>query len=418
MSLAVDETMFADEPAFEERVAFAAFVADPDTQAAAVELAGRQGWPAGEVQQGGLAAALRQLGVVATPELMLVDLSDVADPAEAVLGLQELTGGSKVIALSTHNDVGMFRRVLDAGAADYLVKPVTAEQLADAVRRVAEAGSRAGTAPARLGRCVAVVGARGGTGASTLAGNLAWLVASERERRTALLDLDLQFGSQALAFDATPSAGLREALEDPDRVDEMFLDYTGVQLDQRFTLFAAEESVDDTPKVPGTSVAQLLGKLRAGWEFTVVDLPRGLVGEQPDLLEQVTDLVIVTDLSLAGLRDCNRLIRLARPQAGKLRLRIAANRMGKQIPGQVQPGEFAKELEAELSAQLTFDPDALAKAAMAGKPLAASAPKAKLLKDVRALLVDLIGDARKPRKSLFGGLAKAKAKAKPAAKSA
>ena len=401
MSVAEDQMAFSDGDVFEDREPFAAFVVDEDGYGAVTNFAKQRGWPTGEVQRGGLSAALRQLGVVAAPELMVVDLSDVDDPAAAMDGLNELTGGSRVIALGTQNDVGMFRRVLDAGAADYLVKPVTAESLDEAVRRAEEAAASGGTAPARRGRCVAVVGARGGVGASTLAGNLAWLIASERERRVGLIDLDLQYGNQALAYDVAPGAGLREAIEDPERVDEMFLDHTGVKIGERLSIFAAEEAVDDGPQIPGGSLAQILAKIREARDVVVVDLPRGLLGQHPDVLEQVTDLVVVSDLSLPGLRDCNRLVRLAKPHGGKLRVRIVANRVGKQAPGQVEAAEFAKELETELSAQLCFDPDAVAKSAMAGKPLPQAHPKSKLLKDLRAFVTELVGEPRKVRKPLF-----------------
>lgn len=401
MSVAEDLTAYSSPDAgFEDSEPFAAFVADDETHAAAVELARRRGWPTGEVQRGGLATALRQLGVVAPPELMLVDFSDLEDPAQAMDGLAELAGGTRVIALGTRNDVGMFRRVLDAGAADYLVKPVTADQLGEAVDRVEAARTASGPGAVRLGRCICVVGARGGVGASLLAGNLAWLIAEERERRVGLLDLDLQYGSQALAFDVAPSPGLREALEDPERVDETFLEHTAAKLSERLHVFAAEEAVDDGVQVPGRATAELLRRMREQREVLVVDLPRGLLGQAPDLLEQVTDLVVVSDLSLTGLRDSNRLLRLARPLGGKLRVRVVANRTGKNAPGQIEPSEFAKELEGDLAGRVSWDPGAAAKTAMAGKPLALAEPKARLLGDLRRLMTELVGAPRKRRKGL------------------
>jgi pilus assembly protein CpaE len=274
------------------------------------------------------------------------------------------------------------------------------------VQRAETAQIASQPAQARRGRCIAVVGARGGVGASTVAGNLAWLVASERDRQTGLLDLDLQYGCQALALDLQPAGGLREALEDPERVDDSMIDNLGVKAGERLTVFAAEEAVDDVPVMPRTAATQLLAKLRETRDVLVADLPRHLLGQQPDLLDQVTDLVIVTDLSLAGLRDCNRLVRLAKQQGGKMRVRVVANRVGKQAPGHVGVQEFAKELETELAGQLSFDPENIAKAAMAGRTLSDGAPKAKLLADLQVLLVDLVGEPRKPKRSLLSFLKK------------
>ena len=406
MSLAEDQSAFSADPELDAREPFGAFVSDDTAYAAAVQLAGKRGWPPAEVQRGGLAAALRQLGVIAAPEILLIDLSEVTEAEEIAAGLGELAAGSKVIALGTQNDVEMFRRVMDAGAADYLVKPVDTKQLAAAVQRAETARIAGQPVQVRRGRCIAVVGARGGVGASTVAGNLAWLVASERERQTGLVDLDLQYGCQALAFDLQPAAGLREALEDPERVDDSMIDNLGVKAGERLTVFAAEEAVDDVPVMPRAAATQLLAKLRESRDVLVADLPRQLLGQQPDLLDQVTDLVIVTDLSLAGLRDCNRLVRLAKQQGGKLRVRVVANRVGKQAPGHVGAQEFEKELEAGLAAQLSFDPENVAKAAMAGRTLSVGAPKAKLLADLQVLLVDLVGEPRKPKRSLLSFLKK------------
>ncbi|MBK1696282.1 AAA family ATPase [Rhodovibrio salinarum] len=406
MSLAEDQSVFSADPDLDAREPFGAFVSDDTTYAAAVQLAGKRGWPPAEVQRGGLGAALRQLGVVAAPDILLVDLSGMEDVEDIAASLGELAAGSKVIALGTQNDVAMFRRVMDAGACDYLVKPVHTQQLAAAVARAETSRPAGQAAPVRRGRCIAVVGARGGVGASTVAGNLAWLIASERERQTGLLDLDLQYGCQALSLDLQPAAGLREALEDPERVDDSMIDNLAVKADARLSVFAAEEAVDDVPVMPRTAVTQLLAKLRESRDVLVADLPRHLLGQQPDLLEQVTDLVIVTDLSLPGLRDCNRLIRLAKQQDGKLRVRVVANRVGKQAPGHVDAREFDKELESDLAAQLSFDPENVAKSAMAGRTLSHSAPKAKLLADLRTLLVDLVGAPRTRKRALLGFLKK------------
>ena len=77
-----------------------------------------------------------------------------------------------------------------------------------------------------------------------------------------------------------------------------------------------------------------------------------------------------------------------------------------EAPGHVGAQEFEKELESDLAAQLSFDPENIAKAAMAGRMLSLGAPKAKLLADLRVLLVDLVGEPRKPKRTLFSFLKK------------
>lgn len=401
MSVAEDQSLYseADE---EPREAFAAFVCDEETHAAATALAGRRGWSKGEVQHGGMAAALRQLGVVTAPEIMLIDVSEATDPAQALEGLSELAGATRVVAVGTQNDVGLFRQMLEAGAADYLVKPVTAEMLDEAVTRVEQAGHTQAPAPVRRGRCIAFVGARGGVGASTAAGNVAWLIAEERQRRVALIDLDLQFGTLALGFDVEAGAGLREAVEDPERVDELFLSRAATSLGQYLHVLAAEEPVDDAPHVAGQALSRLVATLRERYDVLVLDAPRGVLAGHPDLLEQVTDVVLVSDLSLAGLRDSNRLLRFLKGQGAKVRTQVVANRVGKALKGQIEPKEFDRELEGDLGRRISLDAESLAKAAMLGKPLGESVKNSRLLKDLRALTVDLVGEPRRRKRGLFG----------------
>ncbi|RDD62692.1 AAA family ATPase [Ferruginivarius sediminum] len=411
MSVAEDQTLYSELDE-EPREAFAAFVCDDETHSAAVALAGRRGWPKGEVQHGGMAAALRQLGVVAAPEIMLIDVSDASEPAQALDGLSELAGEARVLAVGTQNDVGLFRQMLEAGAADYLVKPVTAEALDEAVKRIEQAGATGqAPTPARRGRCIAFVGARGGVGATTLAANIAWMIAEERERRVGLIDLDLQFGTLALSFDVEAGPGLREALEDPDRVDELFLSRAMTSIGERLSVLASEEPVDDAPHVVGQAVPKLLESLRERSDLLILDVPRSLLASHPDVLEQVTDVVVVSDLTLAGLRDSNRLLRFLKAQGGKVRTHVVTNRVGKALKGQIEASEFARELEGDMGRQITLDSDSMAKAAMQGKPLGESVKNGKLLKDMRALTVDLVGEPRRRRKSLFSFSRKAKKKA-------
>lgn len=383
----------------EAREPFAAYVCDDTTQAAALALARKRGWPRGEVQQGGLAAALRQFGVVAPPELMLVDLSDGDNNDQALGGLAELAAGGRVIALGNENDVRMFRAALDAGAADYLVKPVNVDTLDAAVTRAEQRGPAAGAAAAPKGRCIACVGVRGGVGASTVSGNLAALLAGERARRVCLVDLDLRFGTAALDFDLTPSAGLREALEDPDRVDDFFVDRAVVKRDEGFSVLAAEEPLEDAPKVAPAALPHVLGPLRERYDLVVLDLPRTLLVDQPAVLESLTDVVLVTDLTLPGLRDSNRLLRFLQSHANKAQVRVIPNRVGKGGPGQIEPRAFGRELETSLGRSLSLDAEALNKAALAGKPLHAAAARSRFLRDLRGLLDDMVG--RPKRRGLF-----------------
>lgn len=386
----------------DEREPFAAFVSDDITREAAARMAAKRGWPTAMVRRGGLAAAIRSVGVVEAPRAMIIDLSDMADAEDALDALAELTAAdTRVIALGAENDVALFRRLLASGVADYLIKPVTAEALDGALARAEAAEQANASRPARRGRVIAFVGSRGGVGTSTLTANAAWVMASELERRTVLVDLDLQFGTLALTLDLDPGRGLREALEDPTRIDELFIDRAVHRIDDRLHALTAEEALDDNATFDSRAVSQMLDQLSERYHCVVVDLPRTLLGTAPDLLNAFTDVTVVSDLSLVGLRDANRLIRLAKASAPDARLRVVANRAGPGKKGQIAARDFERALEIPLKHSVPADDKAATKSANVGRPLVDVAGKSRLMLAVRQLAVDVAGRGKPKKKSLF-----------------
>jgi len=185
---------------------------------------------AAQVYVGGWDQALAALADVAPPSFLVIDLSEQSDLVAGVNAVAEFCEpGTRVLVLGAVNDVSTYRALLDLGVTDYLVKPVAAPQAAAALRRMAESavpGSGAdGTTAARNEGCVTgVVGARGGTGATTVAVNLAVALSSEAPGKTALVDLDLRFGTAAMMLDVEPGRGFKEALDNPQRLDSLFVE--------------------------------------------------------------------------------------------------------------------------------------------------------------------------------------------------
>src|SRR5262249_2897184 len=150
-----------------------------------------------------------------SPENVIVDISDAEMPASQIHDLAELCEpGVTVIAIGDRNDIALYRDLVQAGVSEYIVKPVTAQLLTKALNGAPTSGERSPISRKR-GKVVAVVGARGGVGATTLATHLALHLANQQSRRVMLLDLDLYTGDCALALNIKPTPGLREALSNP-----------------------------------------------------------------------------------------------------------------------------------------------------------------------------------------------------------
>src|SRR5438105_2770923 len=208
------------------RVRLVAFVLDGEGEASLTSCFAQLSVPTPMIKRGGLAGAIRYLGTERSPESIIVDISGAEMPASQIHDLADLCEpGVIVIAIGDRNDVALYRDLVKAGVSEYIVKPVTAQLLAKALIGAPLSGER-NPISRKLGKVVAVVGARGGVGATTLAIHLAVHLANQQSRRVMLLDLDLHTGDCALALNLRPTPGLREALANPLRIDSVFLDRT------------------------------------------------------------------------------------------------------------------------------------------------------------------------------------------------
>lgn len=389
------------EPSLTGPDAFAAYLADQTTRALVARHAGTRGWPTSAVQGGGLPAAARTFAVAEPPSILLVDISDCADPLGDFDSLSEsIESGCRVIAVGSSNDARLYRGLLAKGAVDYLVKPFDETLLAEALVRIDR--QRAPRADARPTRRLAVTGARGGAGASTVACTLAALIAGRHRMRTTLVDLDLRFGDAALALGVACGPGLRECLEHPDRIDELFLERAVVDAGDRLRVLAAEESIGDELRHPPGGFAALAEHLATASAMIVVDLPRAGAG-LADVIAAVDDLVVVAELTLASARDTLRLKQLAQGIEAAPQIRVVANRIGRHGVEQITRAEFETVVGQRLACCLPVDRVATTAAAAAGRPLPEVAGRSPLVKRLSALAVDIVG-APPGRVGLIGRL--------------
>ena len=378
-----------------DREPFGAYLADDAAVTAAQAVARERGWSAGSIRKGGLATALRLLEVAAPPRFLLLDVEGA--PAEEVeAGLTEMARlGSAVIALGAVNDVAYFRRILRAGARDYLVKPVDADLIGEVLVRL----ERPADAAAHQGRVVGFLGARGGVGVTTVAINAAAIMADKLSRRTALVDMDLYAGNIALALDLEPTRGLREAFDDPERVDEVFLQNAMARIGKNLHVLATEEAFDDTVRMTDDKVLMLADTMRRNFDMSILDLPRHFVMREPALFTRFDDLVIVAEFTLQSLRDANRLGRLLQPRNRQMKIHVVVNRAGPKPD--VTPKEFEAGLDGKLRCVFPLDARAFSAAALKGRPLVSNAPKHRIVGDLHRLCIELAGVPEEPKQGLF-----------------
>jgi pilus assembly protein CpaE len=370
---------------------FLAAVADEVTREAVRQAAAQFGWPSGRVRDGGAAAIREFLKEGASPEVLLVDVSDSADPVGELDALAEVCEPhTKVLALGRANDIGLYRTLIRMGVSDYLVKPVSAEVLVEALGRArqttAEARQAAGAA-----RVYAFVGARGGVGTTSLAVSTASTLAREHGKRTVLLDLDLQFGAAALSLDLEPERGLRELLANPERIDSLLATSAMAHAGEGFRILSAEEPLEEDLDVAPAGLQALLGAINEGCDAVVVDVPRRSDALTREALARADVVVVVTDLTLPAMRDAQRLMRLLKTLKPQGSVLVVANRAGG-AAGELPQAEFARALGGPLAVVAPADAKAAQAAAEQAKPLVETAGKAPLAAELRKLAARLAGD--------------------------
>ncbi len=354
-----------------------AFVCDDEAGAVVSEVLAARGLAA-LVENGGIAAAIEYVSAGTSPRLMIVDLSQSSSPMADIDALAEVCEpGTTVVALGVANDVGLFRDLLTAGVTDYLVKPLDRVALEQAVGEAIDTAQSA-TGDEKAGKVITVIGARGGVGATSIAVNTAWVLAHQRKQRVAILDLDLQFGAVALALDVEPGRGLREALENPDRIDSLFIASATVNAAENLYVLGAEEPLEQLWAPDPEGLDRLISELKQNFDCVVIDLPRSAALSHGAVLKASTDVVLVTDRSLIGMRDSMRLSAMLKTVASEAEPLVVANRAGADKKAEIPAREFERGTEMKIDLSLPEEPKTMALAWHSGKAAAAVVKGGKL----------------------------------------
>jgi pilus assembly protein CpaE len=363
------------------REPFVAFVCDEATAESLRPIAIEQGWNPEKVNKGGLRNAVQTLSVSASPNVLFVDLSESGDPLNDINALAEVCEpGTVVIASGQVNDVRLYRDLVASGIQDYLLKPLNPDVLRETFVQAQAALSAPKQADATSDRphcAVAVIGTRGGVGASTLATSIAWLLSEKNNRTTALLDLDVHFGTGALALDLEPGRGLTDAIENPSRIDGLFIERAMVKASDKLAVLSAEAPINSPVMTDGAAFFQLQEEIRSAFECTVVDLPRAMLVNYPHLITDVQVAVLVTELTLAAARDAIRILSWFKSNAPHTQMIVVANRVPAGGQLEISRKDFEGSIERKIDYLIPYDPKTAVQAAKLGKPLAEAGKNVK-----------------------------------------
>lgn len=247
------------------------------------------------------------LGVL--PDVLVFDLGAAWEEELKAFGQNHVTARPSLIAVGPAGDPQMMRMAMQAGARDFFTRPVPAPELLAAVKKIALEGSA--RSRQKEGSLTAVINAKGGSGGSFLACNLAHIMTAHIGLRVLLLDLDVQFGTLALYLDLNPGTGLVDALNAADQLDGLALEGHAVRHASGLRLLASRSNEVASPwQIPQGRINKAISVAKKTFDCVVVDVPRQIDPLTSAVLEQANHILIVMQQSLSGLREAAWLARI------------------------------------------------------------------------------------------------------------
>jgi pilus assembly protein CpaE len=351
-----------------------------------------------EFVSGNVLTATDALARRPSPRLLVVDISGIEQPESRLSELARVCEPSTaVLVVGAQNDIPLYRNLKNAGVAEYFFKPL----VRTLVRQTCSGLLTGATVQpaAHSGRLVFFLGVRGGVGATTIAVSSAWHLAETHKRWVMLLDLDIFGGDAALQLDSAPSHALTEALERPDRVDQMFLDRGMIHVTPRLDLLASLEPLGKTSAIDEHAVLSLLNVLLNRYRYVFVDLPVAVASKLPQVLQLPSLCFLVSDASLAGARDTPRWRELLGPNLPDRTTMHILNKNG--AAGSLPDDEFTRIIGTVPDIVVPYNREIEAAATLGIKGVQSCAP---LRRSLAPIFRQLAGEGPEPTPSLLARL--------------
>jgi pilus assembly protein CpaE len=388
------------------RVSVQAFCETAET-AAAVRAAGedrRLGKAHLTVHMGGVAAAIESYHTVPTPNVIILETDRQSD---ILAGLDELAGvcdaGTRVVVIGSVDDVAPYRELVRRGVSDYVTGPIDP---IDAVRSICSLFSA--SEAVAVGRTVAIVGAKGGVGASTIAHNVAWAIARDLALDSVVIDLDLPFGTAGLDYNQDPVQGIANAVFSPERLDTAVMERLLSKCTDNLSLLAAPAMLDRVYDFGTDAFDSIYDTLRMTTPCIVLDIPHQWSGWTKRALMGADEILIVAEPDLANLRNAKNLLNTLKVSRPNDRPPLyCLNQVGTPRRPEISVREFAKAIESQPIATIPFDSRLFGTAANNGQMIAEIAANHRTTKMLLQTAQRLTGRVEtKSRKSLLSPILK------------
>lgn len=320
-----------------------------------------------KVRTGDVSFAVHAYQNAPSPEAIVIEVegtaSGILDQLDALAAV--CSPGTKVIVVGHANDILLYRELIRRGVSDYLISPVGVLAL---IQALSDAFNAPNAAP--VGRMIAVVGCKGGVGASTVAHNLAWTTAKEFGVGTVLVDLDIAFGTAGLNFNQEPPTSVSDAVAAKENLDSALVEglLTKCRNNPNLSLLTAPATLDLACDLPENAIDRLVEILRAEAPIIIFDVPHTWTAWARRVLVMADEIVIVAVPDLANLRNAKNIseaLKHFRPNDSIPKLLL--NQVGLPKRPEIDQRDFTKPLEVNLLESIPFDAELFCTASNKGQ---------------------------------------------------
>lgn len=327
------------------------------------------------------------------PDIGLVALD--TDPQKALELVTRLAASSpdcSILVVSASNDGSLILQALRAGAKEFLTQPVRIEDLLAALTRISQRRFGHGEHRPRGSQVIAVAGAIGGVGTTSIAVNLACMMAKDPQNSVALLDLDMCLGDADVFLDTIPDYTLVDVAQNVARLDFALLKRSLTKHASGLYLLPRPVQLEDIPLITPDNLQRVIGLLKATFTHVVLDLSKAYTPVDLVALEMANEILLVTQLDLPCLRNVVRLMMSFGNMEGMAeKVKILVNRVGLEN-GQITLKKAEETIGKNIFWQLPNDYRTMIDARNNGVPLYENSPRAAVTQSLAELAKILAGE--------------------------
>lgn len=329
-----------------------------------------------EIHEGGIDAAPTHLADKKTPTLLIVETSANKDRMfEQLEALANVCDpDTRLVLIGTENDIELFRTLIAEGVSDYLISPVSAEQLKESVAKIfhgAESDSD--------GKVITFIGMTGGSGSSVISHNVAHELSAIYDEQVIVVDLDMAYGTAALDYNMQPRQTIVDALTQSQGLDAALLNQFFMELDEtKLSVLASPASLGTGLQVTSEPIDALMRVLKPMAEFIVLDVPHVWEGWVNDILASSDEVVLVCRPDLTNLRNAKNVVEFLGPKRGvDAPTRLVLNQVGAAKRADLSEKDFKDALALEPALSIPYDPEAFGLALNNGEMMSKASAKSK-----------------------------------------